>query len=155
MKIRILAAVVLAFVIVPPAFASDQHPTLPELEHEVMCPTCKTLLELSHAPVAERMRAFIRARIARGETKHAIETQLVDEFGEGVLAAPPRHGFGLLAWLLPIIGLVGAVAVVAVVARRWTRPDLGTLSPASQNGRVRLDPAVERALDDELARLDA
>jgi cytochrome c-type biogenesis protein CcmH len=155
MKMRILAAVVLAFVIVPPAFASERHPTLPQLEHEVMCPTCKTLLELSHAPVAERMRTFIRARIARGETKHEIEAQLVDEFGEGVLAAPPTHGFGLLAWLLPIIGLLGAASVVAVVARHWTRAGQSAPAVASRNGRVRLDPALERALNDELARLDA
>ena len=156
MRVRLLAALVVALVLAPAALASGRHPTLPELEHEVMCPTCKTLLELSHAPVAERMRAFIRARIARGETKDEIKAQLVAEFGEGVLAAPPAHGFGLLAWLLPILGLLGAVAAVGAVARRWARAPSGDAAAtlAATNGRFRLDAALERTLDDELARYD-
>ena len=155
-RVRLLTVLLLVLVVVPTALASDRHPTLPELEHEVMCPTCKTLLELSHAPVAERMRAFIRARIARGETKDEIMGQLVGVFGVGVLAAPPAHGFGLLAWLLPILGLLGAVAVVGLVARRWARPPPGdaAAAPAATNGRFRLDAALERTLDDELARYD-
>src|SRR5262249_26967064 len=99
-----LSLVLLALVFASPAQASDAHPMLAEIEHEVMCPTCKTLLELSHAPVADRMRVFIRQRIAAGETKSEIKSQLVAEFGEGVLAAPRLNGFGLLAWLLPSRG---------------------------------------------------
>jgi cytochrome c-type biogenesis protein CcmH len=156
MSARLALALVLALTFAAPALASERHPTASELEHEVMCPTCKTLLELSHAPVAERMRAFIRARIADGETKSTIKTQLIGEFGEGVLAAPPTRGFGLVAWVLPILGLLGAGAVVGLVALRWTRvvPLEAPSGLASSNGRVRLDPKLERMLDDELARHD-
>ena len=92
-----------------------------------MCPTCHQLLELSHAPVADRIRAFIQTRIDAGDTKSEIKRQLVSEFGEAVLAAPPTRGFGLLAWLLPLLGLAGSGTVIAVLAWRWTRP---TLEPA-------------------------
>ena len=153
---RICIALLLALALATPAFASERHPTLPELEHEVMCPTCKTLLELSHAPVAQRMRVFIRERIAAGETKSEIKTQLVHEFGEGVLAAPPTHGFGLLAWILPIFGLLAAGTVVGLVARDWTRAARrqAPAIAASRTSNVRLDPALERKLDEELARYD-
>jgi len=144
---RVLLAVALALALAAPAAASERHPTLGELEHEVMCPTCKTLLELSHAPIAERMRAFIRGRIAAGETKSEIERQLVAQFGPGVLAEPPRSGLGLLAWLLPLTGVLGGVAVLAVVARRWRRDGLA-------QGDLALDPAAERRLERALAELD-
>lgn len=147
-----LAAALLALVLATPALASESHPTPAEIEHEVMCPTCKTLLELSHAPIAERMRVFIRRRIAAGETKSQIESQLVAEFGEGVLAAPRLRGFGLLAWVLPVAGLLGGAVVVWVVARRWRRAD-GDSAPAAPEP-ARLEPAVERMLDRELAQFD-
>ncbi|HEU5363518.1 MAG TPA: cytochrome c-type biogenesis protein CcmH [Gaiellaceae bacterium] len=144
---RLLAAMLVAFALAAPAAASERHPTLGELEHEVMCPTCKTLLELSHAPIAERMRAFIRGRIAAGETKSEIEQQLVAQFGPGVLAEPPRSGLGLLAWLLPLAGLLGGVAVLAVVAHRWRR---AVAAPAD----LSLDADSERRLERALAEFD-
>lgn len=159
MSLRFATILLLALMLVlaAPALASERHPTLAELEHEVMCPTCHTLLELSQAPVAQRMRVFIRRRIAAGDTKSEIESRLVAEFGEGVLAAPQTHGFGLLAWVLPFVGLVGAGGAVAVVAWGWRRVDKATDAvPAepSENGRVQVDPALERRLDRELARFD-
>ena len=43
----------------------------------------------------------------------------MEQFGEGALAAPPKKGFNLFAWFLPLVGLVLAGAVVTVLARRW------------------------------------
>jgi cytochrome c-type biogenesis protein CcmH len=156
MKTGLVTALLLALLVVPPAAASERQPTLAELEHEVMCPTCKTLLELSHAPIADRMRAFIRQRIAAGETKSQIKRELVAEFGQGVLAAPPKHGFGLLAWLLPFAALLAAGAVVAVLVRRWVqaRPHGPPLPEWADGGGDGLDPALERQLERELARYD-
>ena len=138
------------------AAASEQAPTLAELEREVMCPTCKTTLELSDAPVADRMRAFIRERIAAGDTKSEIKDALVAQFGEAVLAAPPREGFNLLAWVLPLVGAALAAGALGLALRRWsrTRADPAPVEPSS-NGRPPLDPELERRLDEELARYDA
>jgi cytochrome c-type biogenesis protein CcmH len=147
---------VVALAVVAPATASEEHPTLPELERELICPTCHESLAASSSPIADRMREFIRARIAAGDTKTEIKQKLVDQFGEAVLAAPPKSGFNLLAWLLPLIGIVVAAAVVGVLAWRWSR---GRKTPApadpSTNGRYHLDPELERRVDEELARYDA
>jgi cytochrome c-type biogenesis protein CcmH len=150
----IIAAALFALLLAAPAAASERHPTLGELEHEVMCPTCHQLLELSHAPIADRIRAFIQARIEAGDTKGEIKHRLVSEFGEAVLAAPPAHGFDLLAWLLPLVGLAGSGAVIAVLARRWTRPVRGPAKPGQAENACVLDPTLARRLDDELALFD-
>ena len=111
----------LALAVVPTALASEQHPTQAELEGELVCPTCHTTLDQSNAPIALRMKQFVRARIAAGDTKSEIKDQLVAQFGKGVLAAPERSGFDLLAWVLPIAGLLAGAAVLTVLAWRWTR----------------------------------
>ncbi len=156
--IRAALLVLLALVALSagPAAASQERPTLEELERELWCPTCNQSLAMSNAPVADRMRAYIRERIAAGDTKSEIKAELVAQFGEGVLAAPPRQGFNLLAWLLPLAGLVGAVLVVTVAARRWLAAR-GEVAPAGApaSGRSQLDPELERRVDEELARFDA
>lgn len=118
---RVLLAFVLALAVVPSALASEQHPTQAELEGELVCPTCSTTLDQSNAPIALRMKQFVRTRIAAGDTKTEIKEQLVAQFGKGVLAAPEQKGFDLLAWVLPIVGLLGGAAVLTVLAWRWTR----------------------------------
>jgi cytochrome c-type biogenesis protein CcmH len=150
-----VAAFVLALVVVAPASASEQNPTLPELERELICPACHETLAASSSPIADRMRAFIRARIAAGDTKSEIKAKLVDQLGESVLAAPPKSGFNILAWVLPLAGVVLAAGIVGVLAHRWSRgrrPE-EAVGP-SANGRFHLDPELERRLDEELARYD-
>jgi cytochrome c-type biogenesis protein CcmH len=134
----------------------DETPTLAELEKKFICPTCQTTLELSNAPVADRMRAFIRERIAAGDSESEISEALVAQFGEGVLAAPPKEGFNLLAWVLPLAGGAVAIGALAVALRRWsrTRAEPGSAAAPSANGRPPLDPELERRLDEELARFD-
>jgi cytochrome c-type biogenesis protein CcmH len=153
-----LAVLVVALAVVAPAVASEQNPTLPELERELICPTCHESLAASSSPIAQRMRTFIRARIAAGDTKSEIKDKLVDQFGESVLAAPPKSGFNLLAWVLPLAGIVLAGAAVGFAAYRWSRgrrTEDGEAVGPSANGRFALDPELERRLDEELARYDA
>ena len=101
--------------------ASEAHPTQAELEGELVCPTCKTTLDQSDAPVAQQMKRYIARRIAAGDTKSEIKDDLVAQFGKGVLAAPEREGFDLLAWVLPLAGLALGGVAVSLLLWRWTR----------------------------------
>lgn len=144
--IRVAPVLLAVLLLAPVARASERHPSQSELEGEVMCPVCGTTLDQSNAPAADQIKRVIASRIAAGDTKSEIKDRLVAEYGEAILAAPRRRGFGLLAWWLPLVGIVAAAAIVGVAAWRWSR------------GRDRepetphLDPALERRLDDELAR---
>jgi cytochrome c-type biogenesis protein CcmH len=148
-----IAIALLSLALAPAAAASERHPTLGELQHEVMCPTCHQLLELSDAPIADRIRSFIRRRIEAGDTKSEIKRRLVSEFGEAVLAAPPAHGFGLLAWLLPLLGLAGSGTVFAGLAWRWRRTSAAARPVRTDDDSV-IDPRFARRLDEELVLFD-
>jgi len=132
-----------------PATASDRHPTQGELEGEIICPTCRTTLDQSDAPIAQRMKSFIARRIAAGDTRTQIEDKLIATFGPSVVARPATHGFDLLAWLLPIAGILGGAAVIGMAAWRWSR----VRAPARVSVPP-LDPEVERRVDEELARFE-
>ena len=98
------------------------------------------------------MKAFIRERIAAGDTKGEIKAALVDQFGPAVLAVPPKKGFELIAWVLPLAGLALGAAVVGLLAWRWSHTRGPDDEPAAD--AEPLDPALERQLDDELARFE-
>jgi cytochrome c-type biogenesis protein CcmH len=147
----LLFVVAVALATAAPALASDAHPTQNELEGEIMCPVCGTTLDQSDAAIAQNMKMFIAHEIAAGRTKGQIEDALVAKFGEQVLASPPKHGFNLLAWLLPLIGLAIAIPIVGWLAWRWSH---GREPPAPPD-EARLDPELDRLVDSELARYDA
>ena len=118
-----------------------------------MCPTCHTTLDQSDAPSARRIERFIQARITAGDTKSEIKAKLVAQFGPAILAAPPKHGFSLLAWWLPIAGVLGGAVIVGVGAWRWSRSETAASVPALAEGAA-LEPELERRLDEELARFE-
>jgi cytochrome c-type biogenesis protein CcmH len=120
---KFVAAVAVALLFAPAALASERHPSQAELEAELVCPTCKTTLDQSNAQIAQRMKRFIARRIAAGDTKSEIKDKLVAQFGRGVLAAPEREGFDLVAWVVPLVGLAAGAFGLSVLLWRWTRRD--------------------------------
>jgi cytochrome c-type biogenesis protein CcmH len=144
---RVLVAAGFALVLAAPAAAAGR-PSAAELESELVCPVCQTTLDQSDAPVAQRMKAYIRRRIAAGDTKQQIENALVAQFGPDVLATPSKSGFGLLAWLVPLVAVGGAALAVGLLVWAWSR------RRAPPDADPPLDPDLERRVDAELARFE-
>ena len=151
MSIRAIVAIVA--VVLAAAAAAHGAPNPADLEAELVCPTCDTTLDQSNAPVAQRMKQLIRQHIAAGWTEERIKADLVDQFGPGVLAEPPKSGFDLLAWLLPLGLLVAGALGVGVIAWGWSRrrDDAGEEDADTRP----LDPELERRVDAELERYEA
>ena len=138
----VLASVLLAVLAATPAAAL----TVNEIAREVRCPTCERPLNVSDAPAAQQMRVYIADLIAQGWSRERIIEALVAEFGEGVLATPPKRGFGLVAWLVPVGVLVAGLVALPLLARRWRRRRESTPAegPAtlSDDERRRLEEAL-------------
>ncbi|HEV2997666.1 MAG TPA: cytochrome c-type biogenesis protein CcmH, partial [Solirubrobacteraceae bacterium] len=95
--------------------------TLPAVESQVMCVTCKIPLPVAQSPQADRERAFIQSLIDRGLSEAQIKRVLVAQYGPAVLALPTAHGFDLAAYLVPLaLGLIVLVALVLALLR-WRR----------------------------------
>ena len=153
MIVRFLAVVAAALVLAAPA-AACAHPrtSLSYLQGQVMCPTCHTTLDMSDSQAAQQIKGFIAQKVAACWTAEQIESALVANYGQQILAAPSHKGFDLLAWWLPIVGVLAGAVVLALGVWRWSRrkepeePD----GPAGSG----LDEEEERRLDDLLARFD-
>jgi cytochrome c-type biogenesis protein CcmH len=154
MRKRLAVLAVLAIVAAPAAAstaAAAQRASLPDIEDEVMCPTCGVPLSHAFSPQAERERDFIRVQIERGRTKDQIKDALVAEFGPEVLAEPDpgERGFDLVAYLVPVGAVAfGAVVVWLVASRARRRRDPG----ADQD--VELSQAESARLDRDLSRYE-
>lgn len=145
----LLTALLLAM---PGATALAAEVTLPDVEDEVMCPTCKMPLDTAQSPQADDQREFIRGLIAQGMTKEEIKEELVAEYGENVLADPADDGFGLAAYLVPIaLIVVLAAALFALLPRRRRRAPAPT---AATGGGPALSADDAARLDADLARYD-
>ncbi|HET7744251.1 MAG TPA: cytochrome c-type biogenesis protein [Gaiellaceae bacterium] len=143
-----MVGVLAALALVAAAAAAGGRPNASDLEGQLVCPVCQTTLDQSDAPIALKMKAYIRRRIAAGDSAAQIKAALVAQFGPGVLATPSKSGFGLLAWLVPILVVLGAGLVVGVLVRAWSKR-----RPPPPPDRP-LDPDVERRVDEELARFE-
>ncbi len=120
-----LLAAALAF----PAATLGARASLADIEDEVMCPVCGTLLELSDSPQAQRERAYINTLIAKGMTKQQIEDALVAQYGPNVLATPSGHGFDLAAWIVPGLGVLVLAGALGFAWWRRGRPGSGGPGP--------------------------
>ena len=143
-----LTAVALSLFSLSSLAGAETRASLPDIEDEVMCTICGTLLEGSQAPQAERERALIRKLIAQGQDKDQIKDALVAEYGPRVLATPSGHGFDLAAWIVPGLLIAVAVAGLIVGAVRLA----GRSGP--RNGPPPLDPSDSARLDRDLSSYD-
>jgi cytochrome c-type biogenesis protein CcmH len=143
---RVLLLTLVALAALPAAAGAV---TVNEVAREVRCPTCNTPLDVSNSPAASDMRVFIAERIDQGWDKERIIDALVGEFGDGVLATPPKSGFDLIAWLVPGLAVLAGIVAVGLLAWRWSRR-----RPAAAGAQAPPPtPEEARRLDDELRRL--
>ena len=150
MKTVAVAAVALA--LAPAALACAPRASQASLETKLVCIQCHTTLDESSSPFANELKAEVARRIALCQSEQTILDAMVSEFGPSVLSTPQTHGFDLIAWILPIGGILLGAAALGVGARHWTRARTAASvdSPRSSG----LDAEDERRVDEELARFE-
>jgi cytochrome c-type biogenesis protein CcmH len=126
--------------------------TLPVIERQVMCVTCKIPLNVAQSPQADRERAFIQSLIDQGQSESQIKDALVGQYGRSALALPSDHGFDIAAYLVPLVAFLALVAALIVLLPKWRRyaRAQAARAPAEQP----LSTADAARLDADLSRFD-
>jgi cytochrome c-type biogenesis protein CcmH len=117
---------------------------------ELMSPFCPGLtLADCPSPNAFDLRGEIRRRLEAGESRQAIERELVTKYGVQILADPSDTPIGRVVWGVPM-GVAAAAALgLAWFVRRATR--VAQVERAVAGGA---DAETARRLDEELRDLD-
>ena len=88
------------------------------IDQMLMCPVCPAeSIDQAQVPLAKQMRQRVRELLAEGATRQEVLDYFADRYGQNVLASPPKSGLNLLAWALPIAGLLAALVAVFFVLR--------------------------------------
>lgn len=152
-RLALVAAAVIS--LAAPAAPANAAPvpktTVSDVEDEVMCPICGTLLELSDSPQARRQKVYVARLVAEGRTKAEIKDALVGQYGPAALALPEATGFDLSAYLVPVVALLVAVCALAFAVIRWRRD--GSRSPPPGGATALRGEEAER-LEADLRRYD-
>jgi cytochrome c-type biogenesis protein CcmH len=126
--------------------------SLPTIERQVMCVTCKIPLNVAQSPQADRERAYIQHLIDEAQTEAQIKRALVGQYGPTVLGLPSTHGFGLAAYLVPLAAVLALIGLFAVLLPRWRRRARARSAPDTPPPTLSSTDAAR--LDADLARFD-
>jgi cytochrome c-type biogenesis protein CcmH len=122
------------------------------------CPVCQDLsVADSPSALAREMRGRIAAELAAGRSPEAIRREFVHAYGDWILMSPPRHGVGLVAWVIPALLFVAGLAIAIFSVVRWTHADRERSEPGASVGPAPagdLAPADRRLLERALAAHD-
>jgi cytochrome c-type biogenesis protein CcmH len=125
--------------------------TSSEIETELMCDCgCGDVLVNCTCERSEEMRTIISGMINEGKTKVQILGIFVAQFGEVILSSPPRKGFNLVAYGLPMTGFIFGSVVAVAMARRWRssrRDEEDEESDASGEVSEEMEDRIRRELE--------
>jgi len=85
----------------------------------------------------------------KGMSEQQIIDAFVSQYGTVVYVEPPKHGFGLVAWLMPIVYAIVGLALVMFIVRKWyfnrpvMQPTSGPSVPNEALERARAQAARE------------
>jgi len=141
----LLALVLLA---VLPLLAQQQADRVKEIggKFQCMCGCNQVLTQCNHVgcTVSTSMLKELGTMVNRGDSEDKITQTFVQEFGTTVYAEPPKSGFSLVAWLMPVFYFLVGAAIVVFFIMKWRKqaPAPAAVAPAG----VHISPeAYERA----------
>ena len=150
-----LTAVLALAIVLPASQASAStgpRVSLPVIERQVMCVTCKVALDESQSPQANLERQYIQSLIDAGQDEPEIKRSLVAQYGPTVLALPSAHGFDLTVYVVPVVVVFALGALLALLLPSWRRR--GREQGAAVSAAAPLSAADAARLESDLARFD-
>lgn len=126
------SVLILAALIPGSAMAQGSYPTDDDVNavaKQLYCPVCENIpLDACGTTACEQWRGIIRDRLSEGWTEDQIKTYFVDQYGDRVLAEPPRSGFNWLVYIVPLLIFVGGFVLLIRAFQRWRNAEPGVIS---------------------------
>ena len=139
--------VILAFAVLP-LVAQQEADRVKEVGGKFlcMCGCGQILTQCNHVgcTMSASMLKELGGMVKRGDSEDKITQTFVQEFGTTVYAEPPKSGFSLVAWLMPVFYFLVGAAIVVFFINKWRKqaPAPAAVAPAG----VHISPeAYERA----------
>jgi cytochrome c-type biogenesis protein CcmH len=154
----VLAALVGLLVAIPGAPALAAAPgdrpqvSFTRAQEDFMCTACHEPLNVARSPEAYDENAELRRLIKRGDTIDQIKAGMVAQYGEGVLADPPKHGFAVLLVVIPVAVVVAGLAVLVLTIPRWRRRAARQAAVEARSAEPAISDRDAQRLDADLAR---
>jgi cytochrome c-type biogenesis protein CcmH len=126
---------IVAFAVLP-LFAQQQADRVKQVGGKFlcMCGCGQILTQCNHVgcTVSSSMLKELGTMVSRGDSEDKITQTFVQEFGTTVYAEPPKTGFSLVAWLMPVFYFLIGAAIVVFFINKWRKqaPAPAAVAPA-------------------------
>ncbi len=124
MGLKKLAIILLLFLLFASPVRADSA-TVSDISKQLICQCGCTLVlaNCTHSECMSRdtMTTLIKQGLAQGQSEEQIIQFFVAQYGEQVLASPPKRGFNLVAWLLPFAAILSGGGVIYIALKVWVR----------------------------------
>jgi cytochrome c-type biogenesis protein CcmH len=114
---------VASFILRPSSLILAQSPDadrVNEIAKKLNCPTCQGLnLADCRTQTCAQWRDQIGDLVAQGYSNQEVLDYYSARYGDQVLQEPPKHGFSLALWLLPVLALIVGGVWLVYTLRRW------------------------------------
>jgi cytochrome c-type biogenesis protein CcmH len=119
---------------------------------ELYCPVCENIpLDACGTAACQQWRDLIREKLSQGWSDEQIKVYFAEQYGDRVLAEPPRSGLNWLAYLVPPLAFLLGVFILVKAFTSWkSSGPAGAAAPAAPP-----EPDQASASEDEyIARLE-
>lgn len=123
MRWKVIPSLLLVVTLLLPAGPAMAAPTVSDLSKALICQCgCTlTLAGCNHGECHSRdlMLGQVKDLVSKGQSTDQILAFFVAQYGEQVLASPPKKGFNLVAWILPFAAILLGAYVVYILVKKW------------------------------------
>ncbi|HVN53344.1 MAG TPA: cytochrome c-type biogenesis protein CcmH [Anaerolineaceae bacterium] len=118
--------------------------------HQLYCPVCENIpLDVCPTQACAQWRDLIRQKLADGWSEQQIKDYFVVQYGDRVLAEPPRRGLNWVVYVLPPLIILGGGILIFFVLRRMRAG-----RPASAAMKARQDLSLPPEEEEYVRRLE-
>ncbi len=114
-----------------------------DVAEELYCPVCEnTPLDVCPTQACADWRELIRTQLSDGASQQDVLDYFSRQYGDGVLANPPRRGVSLIVlWILPVLGIALGLLLFARFVRNLRGGSAPVVEMAGGAGPTPVAPA--------------